>query len=85
MDVISMIPVTRAHTQSVGFRPPPLPFKMNAKAIFIYLLGLISGVAVFAAAYAVAQWELGFTSSFLGLALFCALCVWVLSDKGLET
>ncbi len=54
---------------------------MRAKPIFVYLLGLISGVAVFGSAYSINMSDYGFSFYYLALALFCALCVWVMDDE----
>ena len=54
---------------------------MQSKPIYIYLLGLISGVAVCGSAYSITMAEFGFSFYYFALALFCALCVWVMDDK----
>ncbi len=54
---------------------------MTPKPIYVYLLGLISGVAVFGSAYTISLAEFGFSFYYFALALFCALCVWVMDDE----
>ena len=54
---------------------------MPPKTIAIYVLGLISGVAVFGSAFSIHMAEYGFSLYYFALALFCALCVWVMDDE----